>query len=1033
MIMRRLAATVGLVGLLGAPPYLIGRLVGNPILTRVQWDALRRTGTLDSPTALKLGAGLFYLVWFWLVAIAISEIVRVRQAQPEMTSTRTWSPANLMRRLVRLALATTVTTAAIPVLALLPTSAPAAAVMSPPGATLIRRTESSERVWEASGRDTALSVSIDVFGTEARRDEVVRLNRGRSSPEGVDWQSGPFPKGMRILLPTDAPVLDAVVPVAAETLTIQSGDNLWTLAKGRLDVADGPVAQPTELEIAEYIGEVIAANAEVFVDHGNADLILPGQEFAFPAIGNRAEAPATPTPAVTETRPTSVPPVVSVPADEPRAAIPPITVLLTTGSAPATALAHPPPSITAISNGSLLRPSATTVQLPPPTTSPVSTSTTGTAFSVDEHSTPRAHDNGHSSVRSLAERVGWFGSATLAAGLLAIAARRRRSHLRHRSRPTEQARDIDLAIRSTPLVDSATWAAETLRAMPLPPPRPSGAAAVLEAVQVCEQGLEVLWQRPQPDIPEGWTSVNGGWSWERSRTIGAGKPLGLAVHPSLVTIGRRDGNDVLLNLEAAGILDVTGPAATDVARAIVLELGSTPYSDVNVTLLNATEIDGIEHIAGVRSAPVDEIIHWLDHHRTTFAGHLAAAGHESLPRLRANGVDTFEPAVAVVDASELADFDLDRLLAAVGPGAIVILVNPLSRSCRGWQLECTTEQITVEPLGLTVAPTPVSVTTAESITTMLAEVSESLADTTAVSQAAEADEASPLMVENPESVLSSRYGVDPDLVTTDIDLDAVDLVEGHADGEPVGLIEPWAIQFRVLGSVGCVTELAEPLQPKELEVAIFMALHRDGKTSDTIRTMVWPDQIADQRWHNLTTRIRQKLGLTADGMPRLPKPGADLRYRLHDSVVTDWDLFLGHARAAECVAASEALDHYGCALDLIHGVPFGDVPAGYSWAFSDGTFTEMTTTIVAVATHAAQLALDLEDLELAIWLISRAYRAVERIEAQALVALEMQTHLAAGLPEKAVAAFDRLAAELEGDDPVPALAELRHRLIKSRA
>ena len=1030
MIVRRLAAAVGLVGFLGAPPYVIGRLVGNPILTGVQWDALRRTGTLDAPTALKLGAGLFYFVWFWLAAIALSEIVRVCQAQPEMTSTRTWSPANLVRRLVRLALATTVTTAAIPVLALLPRSAPAAAVMAPPRSTPIRRTESSERVWEASGRDTALSVSIDVFGTEARRDEVVRLNRGRTSPEGVDWQSGPFPKGMRILLPTDAPVLDVVVPVAAETVTIQSGDNLWTLAKDRLDGADAPASQSTDAEIADYVDNVIADNAEVFIEKGNADLILPGQEFAFPAIGNGAEAPVTPTPAMTQTRPTSGAPEVTVPAAEPM--VPATTHAMTvphiTGSS-ATAPAHPPPSITAISDGSLPRPTATTtLPLPPPTSAPVSVSTVAGVSSADGHSAPAARDDGHSSVRSLADRVGWFGSATLAAGLLAIAARRRRSHPRHRRRPTEQARDIDLALRSTPLVDTATWAAETLRAMPLPPLRPGCAVAVLEAVQVGEHGLEVLWKRPQPDLPEGWTSVNGGWSWERARTSAPGRAVGLAAYPSLVTIGRRDGNDVLLNLEAAGIIEIMGPAANDVARAIVLELGTTPHSDVNLTLTNATEIDAVQHIAGVRSAQVDEIIHWLDHHRTTFADHLTAAGHESLPHLRANGVDTFEPAVAIVDATELSDLDLDRLVVAAGPGAIIILINPSTPSGRGWQLECTTEQTIVQPLGVTVAPTPVSATTAESVTTMLAEVGGGPVHATVVSQEQEADEASPLVVEDPESILSSRYGVDPDLVTTDTDLDAVD-VEGEVDLRAVGLIEPWAIQFRVLGSVGCVTELAEPLQPKELEVAIFMALHRDGKTSDTIRTMVWPDQIADQRWHNLTTRIRQKLGLTADGMPRLPKPGADLRYRLHDSVVTDWDLFLGHARAAENVAVTEASEHYRAAFELINGGPFSDVPTGYSWAYSDGTVAEVVSTIVTVAKHGAQLALDLYDLEFALWLISRTYRAVQRVESQELVALEMQTHLAAGLPEKAAAAFDALATELDGDEPILTVVDIRRRML----
>lgn len=1027
MIVRRFAAAVGLAGLLGGPPYVIGRLVGNPILTEVQWDALRRTGTLDSPTALKLGAGLFYLVWFWLVAIALSEIARVRQAQPEMTSTRTWSPANLVRRLVRLALATTVTTGAIPVLTFLPRSSPAAAVMAPPRSNVMMRTESSERVWEASGRDTALSVSIDVFGTEARRDDIARLNRGRTSPEGVDWQSGPFPKGMRILLPTDAPVLDVAVPLAAETVTIQSGDNLWTLAKGRLDVADGPASQPTDGQIADYTDNVIADNVQVFVELGNADLIFPGQEFAFPAVANGAEVPVTPT--LSRTSPTSIAPLATAPANEPPATSAAIAVPRTNGSPSPTSSAHPSPSIAPISNGSLPRPIPTTaVPLPPPTILPVSPPATVPPAAASATPNP---ENGHSSVPSLADRVGWLGSATLAAGLLAIAARRRRSRPRRQRRPTEQARDIDLALRSTPLIDSATWAADTLRAMPLPPVREGCADAKLEAVQVGESGLEVLWNRPQPDVPEGWTSVNAGWSWERARTTAAGKAIGLAAYPCLVTIGRREGNDVLINLEAGGIIEITGPAATNVARAIVLELGATPHSDVNVTLTNANGVDGIEHITGVRSAPFDEIVNWLDHHRTTFAGHLTAAGHESLPHLRAAGIDTFEPAVAVIDATELADADLDRVLAAARAGAIVILINPSPPSGRGWQLECTTEQTTVQPLGVIVTPTSVSTSTAESVAMMLAEAGEGPADPTSVSQPAFADEASPLLVNDPESILSGRYGVDPDLVTSDTDLETADLVDGEVGGELVGLVEPWAIQFRVLGSVGCVTELAEPLQPKELEVAIFMALHRDGKTSDTIRTMVWPDQIADQRWHNLTTSIRQKLGMTADGMPRLPKPGADLRYRLHDSVLTDWDLFLGHARAAEHVAASEALDHYRAAFEFVSGAPFSDVPTGYSWAYSDGTVAEVTSTLVTVARHAVQLALDLEDLEFALWLIHRAYRAVERVEAQELVALEIQAHLAAGLPDKAAAAFDVLIAELDDDEPIRAVMDARRPLLVS--
>ena len=539
-MIRRLTATLALATLLAAPIWLIISLVGNPILTSDQWNALRRTGTLDSASALKLGAGLFYLIWAWLAIVAASEIIQIRSGRPDSGPIRGWSPAGLVRRLVRLALATT-TAAVIPLLSIPSTSVTAMATPAVrPERVTVTRAETSERVWQATGRDTALSVAIDVYGHDRHRDAIVTLNRGRSNPNGVSWTTGPFPPGMRVLLPPDAPTPERA-PV--DMVTIRSGDNLWNLAAERLDTADGPNLTPNDAEVAAYTDHIISVNESVFVEHGNPDLIYPGQTFAMPTL----EMPTVPL-ATDEASP--------VPAQtvEPTTVTPPTTTQASNLAPPTIAPHNSTPA---------------TAALPPPTlnSDPVAPSTipgtTATGQAIDN----RARDDGQTSVPTLAKRIGWAGSATLAAGLLATAQLMRKKTVRRRQRPTEPARDINLALRTTPLLTTATWAADTLRGMPLPAITPNSTPAVLHVVEISDTGIEMLWNQPQPDLPDGWTSVNGGWSWTRTRQQPPGPPIGLAAHPALVTIGRRDGHDVLINLEASSLIELHGPNALNVARS----------------------------------------------------------------------------------------------------------------------------------------------------------------------------------------------------------------------------------------------------------------------------------------------------------------------------------------------------------------------------------------------------------------------------------------------------------------------------------
>ena len=97
------------------------------------------------------------------------------------------------------------------------------------------------------------------------------------------------------------------------------------------------------------------------------------------------------------------------------------------------------------------------------------------------------------------------------------------------------------------------------------------------AVEISEaHGIELLWDAPMPSAPRPVGS--------HRRRLGVAHPVrprparpatpAPAVIPGLVTIGQRDGNTVLVDLEALGSLAITGDptAAENLARSIVVEL-----------------------------------------------------------------------------------------------------------------------------------------------------------------------------------------------------------------------------------------------------------------------------------------------------------------------------------------------------------------------------------------------------------------------------------------------------------------------------
>ncbi|MEZ5257017.1 MAG: LysM peptidoglycan-binding domain-containing protein, partial [Ilumatobacteraceae bacterium] len=159
-------------------------------------------------------------------------------------------------------------------------------------------------------------------------------------------------------------------------------------------------------------------------------------------------------------------------------------------------------------------------------------------------STPRS--NGR--MESLAHRIGWQGPAALAAGMIALAATLRRERRRHTERPpTEPVRDIDLVMRTTPGASNVEWAAETLRGLSSQlRPRPNRPFPIPLCVQVSDDGIEILWTEPRPQLVDGWTTPNDGRSWHRARDLAPIETDVTAPCPALVTIGTQSESEVLL-------------------------------------------------------------------------------------------------------------------------------------------------------------------------------------------------------------------------------------------------------------------------------------------------------------------------------------------------------------------------------------------------------------------------------------------------------------------------------------------------------
>jgi nucleoid-associated protein YgaU len=962
----RLGAFVALAILLVGPPLVTWRVVGAAPPSGRQLADAWHAGTVDAETAISIGALVFYAVWAWLIVIALAEAARSRSGtQAHVATART--PTGFVRSLVRVV--TAASAASVPMVA-----GPVVGASTPgPGTIAVEVAATPADAREpvegctvvATGRETSYSLALHALSDPTRRGEIIELNRGRCGPDGRAWSSGPFPAGMRVRLP---PVQEVVIEpgdswwalaeehlgdgrrwvelrdanlgrrqpdgavVAADTV-VHPG---WTIAVDVQPDATSPAALGSThvVEPGDTLGGIVvrhygddvdddalvhavfAANRGVTDPAGRAlvdpDLIHPGMVLTLPVVPAPALSPASPSPPS-----------------------PPATVTPPSPSAPASPASTPPPDLVPPLSPSSAAVAPDVVAGPPVEPSPT------------HPSTPRDDDAAAAPAWVAASSLA--GATLLATGLGALIASRRRQRLRA-SQPGEQLPPS--AIEAAPLAPAVEAASDAvavarldvaLRALAARIGRsPESAIARPQLVARRDDGgIEFHLDRPRV-VGAPWVAIgDGSVAWLLPNDV----PLATLVSeaagvappcPALVTIGRDDAGEVLLDVEAAGGLAIGGDpaAAGPLLRSIALELAVTPLADVVHVVAAGFDLDDLRvparlHAAADAGAAVELA--------ASLVAPAGSGGESSFSRRARSGDEPWEPVVLVL-APECA-LDLD----AIDPRVTIVATVG-----RGWQLRPGEAGWVLDPADRHVAPLGLPPGGIPAVASLVA-------------------------------------GADAPFVPSEPAL--------HAPGDA----PDYDLLVRILGAVDVVDQRGKPVEfdrPKALELVVWLAQHRGAASRTAARTALWELDVSNATFSNVVSDARRALARRVpppDGDEWLARTYAE-SLPLHSRVVLDADLVAAAVERARTEDDAGAVRTLRDALDLVRGAPYTGVH--YLWPDAEALPAQLTLLITGVAVELARRCLENGDLDGVFDATATALAVLPGHEE--LVCLRMQAHAAAG-------------------------------------
>jgi nucleoid-associated protein YgaU len=1019
---RRIIAALRVAGLVGIEAVSVVALhqLGRYSWMRVDWsrlgDWLETSAAEDVLLGLVRTVGLV-LAW-WLLLSTLLYIAAAVLGAPRALRSVGWVMLPIVRRLLDGALAVSIaggatltsssTTLSVvtPAIDASPSPAPAARppesvalrlAIYPATAPLPEPTDGAV-TYEVRPGDSLWEIAETQLGDPMRWGEIWELNRGRLEAAGAT-----NPNVLHVGWVLEIPVAAATEREPAGAYTVQPGDTLWSIASDEL-------GDPHRfVEIADLNLGRSQPDGAALTD---PDLIRPGWQVRLPGAATNE---STPVPGPTMPAPSPPPPDLPAPR-EPTPPGTPDTLPSDDSTDEPTTTA---PSAAGTDDGS---------------TSDASRSTSPTPAD-DGGSDQRRDDETPTSV-DVPVVAGVAGATVLATGLMlhlrrlrrrrtTVTARTRRRPLR---RPWAEAEQAIVAAADVPLV---RWAGQELAQFVarLPVRDLDGAAPV--AIELsAETGIELLWDRPTPGVPPStpWLVTDGGWAWRLAYDADAPVPADdrPAPLPALVTIGEREGRQLLIDLEAFGSVSVSGDPnrVADLGRAVALELGSDDdLADAFVSTVGV-DVDG-DHLPRIRTVSASEAHAGLRATVSSVSDALERTDVSSTFELRVGHDDMhLEATVVIADISD-PEVAATAFVDASPPRrgvATVLLGDAESATARIVIAADGTARL--DPLGVTFRAAALPAASGDHVAQLLA--AEALTADAPVPAASERSGET----DSPAEPNASGNGHQAPLPLTH-EPAAIDhtppsdrMVERDGPGQTGHLAhrepEPadddddahnldGRLLVRVLGQPRVVEW--PHLRRRELVLVVYLACRGEPVQASSVQHALWGGRaVQGKTFWNLVARTRTALGII-DGEPVMPPADRSRNtLRLSDLVTTDLALLRTLYERALSAPSARAIELLGKALALVEGEPFD--AAGYDWAHHDHQYVAEASGLIEQAVgHLVELATQAGELDVAREALVRGLRGLPGNEV--LYRARMRLEHDAGNLAGVKTAWDELVAYLD--------------------
>lgn len=1022
-LMRRAAALITLLALVVGAPYLLWVLGRGLLPDQVPgisqvWDSLtsRDTGALFMGALVLVG----FIAWAIFTLCVLVDIAG-------RVAGRTWTvqipgfqvPQAAASSLVSAVLAGSVllgvtgtaTAQSLPPLPHAATAVTAAAAVTesvaaaeqtaaviPPAAPATM----SGPQWPVEEGDTLWSIADRTMGDPLRYEEIFELNQNTVQPDGGRLATSDtwLEVGWILRLPTDA---KAAAPQPANTpasenttVTVRPGDTLSQIALDHLDDATrypelaalNQIADPDDISVGQMI--VIT---EPSIDTATA--ITPA---AAPSSGPPVDDSSAPGPAAAPAPETAGPPT-AAPATSPASSAAAIPLQPAAAAAPSTA-APPNPST----------PDSTTI----PPASPAADSNT---VAAEETSAAEATGQ-HSTVAALS---GIAALTAAAAWLALLAARRRGARRRIPGRQAAPARlgavRAERRLREKAMAADAGWLDASLRSLATTlNTQPAADYPDVLAAFVKPDQLRLQLAGPAP-APPPFTAIGDDWLLSATAELPDSVGDEMAPLPTLASIGSREGQTVLLDLERAGAICLQGDplACRELMNHLVLELAHNSWSDgLQVTLvgwgsdLTVLNLDRLAHASSIAVVTRDIRARLAETRQSE-----SSLGTDVLTgRVQDIAGDSWMPQVLLIDATDDDEDEIltlqqtlqEMTLAGRATTAVVLSGAP---SVGG------VAEITVSTDGELRFPELWGSDRLVAARLSDGEIAE-LAELFAVAE--QVDQAVPPATEETSwaqgmdaagALLNPVDSPDAGVVTTD----PLDLQDGPQSVTPPSRVVPirpispaaaaqlasvlaadpqldadlteWANKevlrprISVLGPVEVRgAGIAPPNRVARLsEVVTYLGLHSGGVSPDKFVTDLWPAE----RQPRPGTR-RQLIFDVRKWMGRDPQTGEQFLPNANDGLyrltarLLDVDLLRRLRKRAQAKAAANdpggALEDYSTALRLVRGRALPEAEGqAYPWLANLDRMEDrrIPAWVTDTAHEAAEIAFGLNDLDTARW------------------------------------------------------------------